>query len=703
MPQWIDTTIGKVRIEKQLAQGGMAEVYLGTHLTLDRPVAIKVMHSYVEAEDEMKSRFQREARVVAALRHPNIVQIYDFDTADGHPYIVMEYIRGPSLATYLKNLHERNERMQPQHVARLISKIASALDYAHAQGVIHRDIKPGNILLHAKAGESRSMFSDQIEPIITDFGLVRIMHATTQTASGLVSGTPAYISPEQAQGLKVDHRTDIYSLGVILYEILAGKVPFDAESNWSMIYKHIHEAPPAIPDMQPAIQKVIERVLAKNPDERYQTCREMTRDYMSAIGFIAEAPTMQFTPPSMPISTDQAKPITAFTSKQGIQTPALARRSVIPLIFVLALAAYGVSRLVSPVRVYEIPTPTQYTMTDMEMPGEIYNSTALPAEAAAPIGVLRFQDGTAPADQVTLSTSGMPLPPVGSQYEVWLIEDDAEQRVSLGIINFDAEGNGSVSFVDPQGRNLLGMYEGLEVTVEPNPDNNPNPSNNVAYTVHLPPIGFMHVRHLLYSFTGTPNQIGFLNGLSTDSNLLDIIAQEMLTAYQAGDEAKVRSQAEGMLNTIVGTQSDVHKDWDNNGTINDPSDGFGLLLNGDNVGYIQGTFTHANLSMTAADATQNMKVHGEHVKIAATNVSGWTTTLRDQLILILQSPFNTDMEEMIRNAVALANQIENGFDVNGNENIEPIPGEGGTNTAYQHAYYMADMLIPAASSATPAP
>ena len=179
----------------------------------------------------LKSRFQREAKVVAALRHPNIVQIYDFDTADGHPYIVMEYIRGPSLATYLRKLHESNERMQPPHVARLLSKIGSALDYAHEQGVIHRDIKPGNILLHAKAGGSRSMFTDQIEPIITDFGLVRIMHATTQTASGLVSGTPAYISPEQAQGLKVDHRTDIYSLSVILYEILAGKVPFDAEIN----------------------------------------------------------------------------------------------------------------------------------------------------------------------------------------------------------------------------------------------------------------------------------------------------------------------------------------------------------------------------------------------------------------------------------------------------------------------------------------
>jgi len=707
MPPWIDTTIGKVRIDKQLAQGGMAEVYLGTHLTLDRPVAIKVMHSYVEAEEEMRSRFQREARVVAALRHPNIVQIYDFDTADGHPYIVMEYIRGPSLAAYLKNLHERNERMQPQHIARLMSRIASALDYAHEQGVVHRDIKPGNILLHVKAGASRAMFTDQIEPIITDFGLVRIMHATTQTASGLVSGTPAYISPEQAQGLKVDHRTDIYSLGVILYEILAGKVPFDAESTWSVIYKHIHEAPPPIPDLQPSIQKIIDRALAKNPEERYQTCREMARDYMNAIGFIAEAPTLQFTP----ISTDQAKPIDGTAPEIGAQASTLARRTMrmLPLLgvgfLVLALGAFGLSRLFSAAPTHDIPTPSGDSLSTMEMPGEIYNSTAVPAaiDSAATIGVLRFQDGTAPADQVTLSTSGMPLPPAGSQYEAWLIEDDAEQRVSLGIIGFDAEGNGSLSFVDPQGGNLLGMYQGLEITVEPTPDNNPNPSNNVAYAVHLPPNGFMHVRHLLYSFSDTPNQIGFLDGLIADAHLLNTNAQDMLNAYQAGDEAKVRSQAEGMLNIIVGKQSENYKDWDNNGTINDPGDGFGLLLNGDAEGYIQGTYSHADLSVTASDATQNMQIHGEHVKISATNVGGWATTLRDQLILILQSPFNASMEGIIRNSAALANQIENGFDVNGNENIEPIPGEGGAKTAYQHAYYMADMLIPAASSATPEP
>jgi serine/threonine protein kinase len=707
--QWIDTTIGKVRIEKQLARGGMAEVYLGTHITLDRPVAVKVMHSYVESDEEMKTRFQREAKVVAGLRHPNIVQIFDFDTVDGHPYIIMEYIRGPSLALYLKNLHERNERMQPEHIARLISKLASALDYAHEQGVIHRDIKPGNILLLARAGESRLMFTDQIEPIITDFGLVRIMHATTQTASGLVSGTPAYISPEQAQGLKLDHRTDIYSLGVILYEILAGQVPFDADSTWSLIYKHIHEPPPRIPDIQPAVQDVIDRAMAKNPDDRYQSCRDLAIDYWNAIGFHSEAATMQFTPVSTPISTPlPSQPTAAPVSEQ--ESPAASpvrRRSMLPIfgagILVLGLAILGFSRLFSIRYGTVIATPTQYSMSSVETPAEITNPTNIPmVETVPPIGVLRFQDGTAPADQVTLTTTSIPLPTAGSQYEAWLIQDDNEGRYPLGVITFDADGHGSLSFVDTQGRNLLGMYHGLEITVEPT-DNNPNPSSNVAYAVTLPDSGFAHVRHLMYTFDGTPNQIGFIRGLITDTTLLDTSAQLMLAAYQANNEAAVRSHAEGMLNTIVGSQSENYRDWDNNGSINNPSDGFGLLLNGDNEGYIQGTYSHANLSITSTDATQNMIVHGEHVKVAATNIGGWATTLRNQLILILQTPFNAEMEGMIRNAVALSNQIENGYDTNGNENIEPIPGEGGAKTAYEHAYYMADMLIPATTSPAPAP
>src|SRR5215208_4560004 len=148
MPEWTGKTIGDVRIDKGLAQGGMAKVYIGTHLRLDRLVIVKVMHSHIEADPGLQASFEREAKVIAALRHPNIVQVFDFDITDGHPYIVMEYLRGPSLAAYLRELKGRNEKLQPAQIAHLLGILATALDYAHEQGVIHRDIKPANIILH---------------------------------------------------------------------------------------------------------------------------------------------------------------------------------------------------------------------------------------------------------------------------------------------------------------------------------------------------------------------------------------------------------------------------------------------------------------------------------------------------------------------------------------------------------------------------
>jgi len=294
MPEWIGKTIGKVRIEKLLARGGMAEVYLGTHLNLERPVAVKLLHSHIEEEPSLLERFHREAKVVAGLRHHNIVQIHDFDTSDGHPYIVMEYLKGPTLSSYLRGLHARHERIPQHQVARLLKALTDALDYAHKQGVIHRDIKPGNIILHNETDEIplEQPLADNVEAIVTDFGLVRIMDATTQTASGLVSGTPAYMSPEQARGDKTDRRTDIYSLGIVLYEMLAGRVPFEADSTMAVIYMHIHTPPPPIPDLPQAVQAVLDRALAKNPEERYQTSREMAVDFFQSIGMTPEAKTI---------------------------------------------------------------------------------------------------------------------------------------------------------------------------------------------------------------------------------------------------------------------------------------------------------------------------------------------------------------------------------------------------------------------------
>jgi len=314
MPDWIGKTIGRVRIDKYLAHGGMAEVYLGMHLTLDRPVAVKVLHGFIEEIPDLITRFQREARVVAGLRHSNIVQIFDFDAVDGHPYIVMEYLSGPSLASYLRNLHSRNERMPSHQVARLLKGLTAALDYAHSQGVIHRDIKPGNILLHSKTEETTldKPLPRDVDGILTDFGLVRIANTASQTASGTVSGTPSYMSPEQARGDKTDQHTDIYSVGIVLYEMLAGRVPFEADTSLSIIYMQINEPPPPIPGISPAVQAVLDRALKKNPLDRYSSSREMAGDFFRAIGMTAEAETImvEALPESISKSTESLRATT---------------------------------------------------------------------------------------------------------------------------------------------------------------------------------------------------------------------------------------------------------------------------------------------------------------------------------------------------------------------------------------------------------
>jgi hypothetical protein len=318
------------------------------------------------------------------------------------------------------------------------------------------------------------------------------------------------------------------------------------------------------------------------------------------------------------------------------------------------------------------------------------------------VGRLRFQDGTAPADQVTISTSSLEAPSQGSQYEAWLIQDDGEQRISIGVITFDQQNQGSLAFVDGEGQNLLGKYRTLEITREPNPDPSTNSSNEVAFSASLPPEGFKHIRHLLFSFDATPEKIGFIHGLDADSLLLNESAQQMLASFAARDETGLDLHAERMLNLILGNQSEEYTDWNGDGAVDDPSDGYGLLLNGENLGYIQGTFTHANLALTSPDATQNMLIHGGHVKDCAANLDGWTPQLRDRLRAILNASFDSpELEGMIREAVSLADRIRNGIDVNGNENIEPVPGEGGTVTAYEHAYYMADMVIVPGASQLP--
>jgi tRNA A-37 threonylcarbamoyl transferase component Bud32 len=650
------------------------------------------MHSFIEEDPDFLMRFQREAKVVAGLRHPNIVQIFDFDTTDGHPYIVMEYLKGPSLASYLLALHERNERIPVGQVARLLKSLSSALDYAHAQGVVHRDIKPGNVLLHLhnKANEIPldSALNNDVDVILTDFGLVRVAQSPTQTASGMITGTPAYMSPEQARGDKVDYRTDIYSLGIVLYEMLAGRVPFEGDSTMAVILKHINEPPPPIEGIAPEVQAVIDRALAKNPNQRYQSALDMAADFYKAIGLNREAETIRTTMPQ--ISKPAPGPAPARQKQKKARSPILIGMIVIACacLSFLLLGGLGISAMT----IFPGLNIPQIISSASQAPATGYGEP-MPMAGDKSLGVLRFQDGTSAMDQITISAKLAALANK-TQYEAWLISDSGEQRRSLGVLKLDSTGQFTLTYVDAQSRNLLDGFNRMEITIEPNPDNSPNSSGQVAYSSSIPAGSLMHIRHLVVRIDETPNQIGMAVGLVKNTTQIKKSADAMLDAYNTGNAENIHANAEAIINLIVGKQdSSFYKDWDGNGSINDPGDGFGLLLNGDQAGYIGGVIDHAKLSAAAPDATEAIRIHSQHVTISAQNVETWAAQLRDIAIRVAQAKSGQDVEADVRSAVTLANQMLNGIDINGNETIESIPGEGGAITAYDHAGYMSDMPI----------
>lgn len=284
MPDWTGRRIENVEIKDLIARGGMAEIYTGIHTNYGL-VAVKVMRGLLERDKDQLARFEREADVVRKLRHRNIVHMMDYVVEDETPCLIMDYIPGPTLAQYMKHLHEHDKHIPLEVVAKLLHSIASALDYAHKQGIIHRDIKPANVLLRSPSQEidiERALLLD-VEPILTDFGLVRLLDSTLQTTSGSVSGTPTYMSPEQSRGEKVDKHTDIYSLGVMLYEMVAGSVPFQAETAFGMLMKHINEPPPPIKSISQDLQDLLDRALAKDPRVRYQTASEMANEFYTII------------------------------------------------------------------------------------------------------------------------------------------------------------------------------------------------------------------------------------------------------------------------------------------------------------------------------------------------------------------------------------------------------------------------------------
>ncbi|MBP8000213.1 MAG: SUMF1/EgtB/PvdO family nonheme iron enzyme [Chloroflexi bacterium] len=304
---------GRYRLESLLGQGGMSSVYKASDPNLKRTVAIKVIHPHLSQDPAFFGRFEQEAAAVAQLRHPHIYQVHDFNQDNGTYYMIMEYVEGVTLEARLKALNNAAQRMTLREATHLMIAICEAVDYAHQRGLIHRDLKPSNVMLNPEG-----------EPVLMDFGIARLLGGQNFTATGATIGTAAYMSPEQARNTQIDHRTDIYALGVMLYEMVSGRRPFDGDSFVSVLLQHVNDPVPDIREINHnvplSLVQIIEKALQKNATQRFNSAAEFAMALRS-VSIGTSQPMHSLSGMSPALKTDSTMVMTPFTTPQGALRP----------------------------------------------------------------------------------------------------------------------------------------------------------------------------------------------------------------------------------------------------------------------------------------------------------------------------------------------------------------------------------------------
>ena len=339
--------LGPYQITASIGEGGMASVYKAYEGRKDRYVALKILPRHFAQSAQFAARFEQEAQVIAKLRHPNILPVYDTGADGGYTYIAMPLVEGGTLTRLL-----RGRPFPPRQTLRVMSQIGGALDYAHSMGFIHRDVKPSNVMLDTEGN-----------CLLMDFGLAKVVAGSNQiTRAGATLGTPSYMSPEQGRGEKVDGRSDLYALGVMLYEMATGRVPFDADTPIGVIFRHIQDPLPPPRTLNPAIPepvaRVIEKALAKRPDDRYQTAGDMVQALRAALNAgrptparppARPAPPSRPAPPPQPVKRGQSPTLRAQRPPAPKIAPLQPQKGSLiaglPVWVVVALVAAGLALL----------------------------------------------------------------------------------------------------------------------------------------------------------------------------------------------------------------------------------------------------------------------------------------------------------------------------------------------------------------------
>jgi serine/threonine-protein kinase len=525
----VNTQLGRYTILERIASGGMATVFRARDINLDRDVAIKLLHNHIATEPGFKERFVQEARTLASINHPHIVQIYDFDVEErnGEPltYMVMQYVPNTTLDSLLKEHQKRSELLPYDQVRTIIADVCSALSYAHERGLVHRDIKPGNVLIDHNQ-----------RAVLTDFGIARLARTSAITQEGTIVGTPAYMSPEQATGDKIDGRSDLYSLGVILFQLLTGRLPFEEDNTVSMLLKHVQVPPPQVSDLLETGSRVydlvVAKALAKNPQERYQTAEEFARDVQRMLSDedhrTQHLPRLA-PPPPPTIHLTPSRPVTRppITLLRTLDTAVLKPARQNPLTFV-SLAIAVISLLV----VARISQPAQAANSDAAVPQSVNEVVDSMTEDALygfvtfeandklrdgwPLGEGTFVRRSIPQDgtyQISTTGEGMATSTLFDPSFVYddvqitmdaSLTEDSAPAAGYGIIfRYQDADNYNVFAVDGVGRYSLWTRENGEWRELRGEDENWSPHEAVASIGQVNKISIIVYRDLL---------VGYVNG-----------------------------------------------------------------------------------------------------------------------------------------------------------------------------------------------
>ncbi len=518
-------SLGKYELQERLGRGGMAEVWKAFDPQLRRYVAIKFVQANLRTDPTFVSRFVREAQAVASLRHPNIIRVYDFETTTTDPedsmaYMVMDYVEGHTLADYIRTTSAVQQFPSPDEIVHLFTPICDAIDYAHRHGMVHRDIKPANILLD-KHETARNRMG---EPILSDFGIVKMIGSSTGTLTSSSVGTPLYISPEQAKGQPGNEASDIYSLGVTLYEVCTGVPPFSGESAFAIMSQHISVPPPKPslinPSIPPALEAVILRSLAKDPAERFpsaaafgralaeslqqiigsfDTVEQSASDEQTVIGTPTLAPAasvpLKGNSVDTPTGEEDMIPTVLMPSRDNNPVTPIPRQAE-PLAATIAARGPAVTPASPPSVPPQPRQPRRRTLIIalialivVVIGGAVLgavlalsnhtNQTTPPSSSSAKIVGQGFFTSSGQSsgptnpginDTFQVRLTGITASPAGKTYYGWLLPDFIQSEanaISLGPLSV-ANGNATLAaiYIDPQHANLLASFSRFLVTEE---------------------------------------------------------------------------------------------------------------------------------------------------------------------------------------------------------------------------------------------